>query len=80
MEILLLLLVGIAGFYLYSKGKSSRFTADLLSELIRGGMSPDKADLTYSLNHEQIHHMHFKLKLPPSTIAFQLLKSWDGKN
>lgn len=80
MEILLLLLVGIAGFYLYTKGKSSRFTADLLSELIRGGMSPDKADLTYSLNHEQIHHMHFKLKLPASTIAFQLLKSWDGKN
>ena len=80
MEILILLAAGLVGFYLYSKGKSARFTGALLSELIKGGMTPEKADLVYSMNHERIHHLYFQIKLPPSTIASELLKGWDGSN
>ncbi|MDA8676316.1 hypothetical protein N9M53_06490 [Alphaproteobacteria bacterium] len=77
-EILIIILILFVGWFVYAKLSAQRFSNELISELMKLGMSFEEADFLYSLKKDDIHYMYFREKLPPYAIAKDLKNGLDG--
>ena len=77
-ELFIIVIILIVGWLIYAKLAAQRFSNELISELMKLGMSFQEADFLYSLKRDDIHHLYFKEKMPPYAIAKALKNGLDA--